>query len=68
MSIYFSNAALLLDVQVLRTWWFATRFKRRQHIENITDDDEFPVQLFNYPCSNRPDRVTQLAAGMPENR
>ena len=21
---------------------FATRFKRRQHTENITDDDEFP--------------------------
>ena len=23
---------------------FATRFKRRQHIENITDDAEFPIQ------------------------
>ena len=27
----------------------ATRFKRRQHIENITDDDEFPIHFFNYP-------------------
>ena len=28
---------------------FATRFKHRQHTENITDDDEFPIHLFNYP-------------------
>ena len=27
------------------------RFKRRQHIENITDDDECPIHLFNYPWS-----------------
>ena len=31
---------------------FATRLKHRQHTENITDDDEFPIHLFNYPCSN----------------
>ena len=29
---------------------FATRFKHRQHTENITDDDECPIHLFNYPC------------------
>ena len=28
---------------------FATRFKHRQHSENITDDDEFPILFFNYP-------------------
>ena len=32
---------------------FATRFKHRQHTENITDDDECPIHLFNYPCSNQ---------------
>ena len=34
---------------------FATRFKNRQHTENITDDDvdEFPIHLFNYPCLNQ---------------
>ena len=31
---------------------FATRFKHRQHTENITDDDEFPIHLFNYPWPN----------------
>ena len=30
---------------------FATRFKHRQHTENITDDDECPIHLFNYPWS-----------------
>ena len=24
---------------------FATKFKHRQHTENITDDDEFPISL-----------------------
>ena len=28
---------------------FATRFKHHQHTENITDDDECPIHLFNYP-------------------
>ena len=32
---------------------FATRFKHRQHTENITDDDECPIHLFNYPWSNK---------------
>ena len=27
---------------------FATKFKHRQHTENITDDDECPIHLFNY--------------------
>ena len=31
---------------------FASRFKHRQHTENITDDDEFPIHLFNYPWSD----------------
>ena len=31
---------------------FATRFKHRQHTENITDDDECPIHLFNYPWYN----------------
>ena len=31
---------------------FATRFKHRQHTENITDDDECPIHLFNYPWSH----------------
>ena len=34
---------------------FATRFKHRQHTENITDDDECPIHLFNYPCCHRAD-------------
>ena len=25
---------------------FATRFKHRQHTENITDDDEFPIHIY----------------------
>ena len=32
---------------------FAIRFKHRQHTENITDDDEFPIHLFNYPWCYR---------------
>ena len=31
---------------------FATRFKRRQHTENITDDDSVLSISFNYPCYN----------------
>ena len=34
---------------------FATRFKHRQHTENITDDDECPIHLFNYPCYQQAD-------------
>ena len=38
---------------------FATRFKHRQHTENITDDDECPILLFNYPCIKPVDNLQQ---------
>ena len=39
---------------------FATRFKHRQHIENITDDDEFPIHLFNYPWLQQAGKIDNL--------
>ena len=42
---------------------FATRFKRHQHTENITDDDEFPIHLFNYPWVNY-DRGRCMVTGL----
>ena len=37
---------------------FPTRFKHRQHTENITDDDECPIHLFNYPWEDLYYRVS----------
>ena len=35
-------------VKYIRNTWIRT-FRRQQHAENTTRDNEFPIQFFNYP-------------------